>query len=360
MINIHVPKAIYRPGTHERLVTADVVCSDRHVCLFHADYPEATHQTNQLGIRLRGQRLHKARDALTDLLAQRLLLPTDMTDGEHLEIWDGDVFVGGAKTRRMPLQTKVTLTGATLFKDDYPQLECWIDYHVELGFERFILYYIGCVSKIAPEIISSGIANRTEILLVPWPYSYWVDDMEMGPEGLIAKFGDSAPLKVGQTDWHHAQQLMLNHSLTLLQGSTDFLGFFDLDEYFRPSHAKQSLLKFCQDHQQNIYIFQSRWSELHNDATPRFGDDRHFLRQHKVLAAPERVPFPARTKYIGRPEKILKTGAHVPKAIAAETKMTKFDSDAFGIYRFHSFSSQASTKNIITTGGEWMEIENFI
>ena len=358
MINIHVPQALYRPGSHERLMTADVIRSGQYVYLFNLDYPEV-YDTSNLEIRHQGKTLQKVSDNFKNHLAQKFLAPDDMPDEQHLEIWDGDIFVGAGKSRRIPLKTKVKLSAATLFKNDYPQLKCWIDYHIKLGFERFILYYNGPISDIIPEIIDSRLAEKADVLLVPWPYTYWVDGTDMGPEGLIAKFGDYAPLKAGQKDWHHAQQLMLNHALITLQDTTEFLGFFDLDEYFRPNNPNQSVLSFCQNHQQDIYIFLSRWSELHDNATPKLGDDSNFLREHKILAAPEWVPFPARTKYIGRPEKILQTGAHTPKSVANGTKMVKVDCEAIGIYHFHSFSGKASRRNIVTPGGEWIEIENF-
>lgn len=360
MLNVHLPQPLYGQHTHERLITADCTRAGQTVHLYPAHYPDFAAPVDAVTLRVGGQILKAEVVGAPETLAYAYTLPQSVAPETAVEIWLHDQFAGRVVPRALPLTRKVTLTAATLFKNDYTQLETWVDYHAALGFERFVLYFNGELARILPEVAACAALRDRDVLLVPWPFAYWAEGLGLGAEGLIAVHGAQADLSQRGRDWHHAQQLMLNHALVVLRGTTDYLCFFDLDEYFRPATGVHSLADLCRHHGQDVYIFQSRWAELPGSEVPAWGDDRHFFDRHPVLAAPEWVPFPSRTKYIARPECIASTGAHVPKATMAGTRMVKVEPEVVGLYHFHCFSGKAPRRNLITPGGVWAEVPGFL
>lgn len=360
MLHVHLPQALYGQHAHERLISADCTRSGQTVFLYPAHYPDFAAPIEAVTLRCGGHVLTGQVLGAPETLAYAFTLPDGVGPDVAAEVWLADRFAGRVVPRALPVGRKATLTAATLFKNDYTQLETWVDYHAPLGFERFVLYFNGELARILPEVAACAALRDRDVLLVPWPYAYWAEGLGLGAEGLIAVHGAQADLSQRGRDWHHAQQLMLNHALVSLRGTTEYLGFFDLDEYFRPAAGVRSLADLCRHNGQDVYIFQSRWAELPGGEVPSWGDDRAFFARHPVLAAPEWVPFPSRTKYIARPECIASTGAHVPKATVAGTRMVKVEPEIMGLYHFHCFSGKAPRRNLITPGGAWAEVPGFL
>lgn len=178
--------------------------------------------------------------------------------------------------------------------------------------------------------------------------------------GLVAAHGEQADLSNCQPDWHHAQQVMLNHALLLLPGTTDYVGFFDLDEYFRMEQPGTGLVDMLRHGNDDLYVFQSRWAELPSQHLPTLEDGTEFFEDKEVVVTTEWMPFPYFTKYIARPENILGTGAHVPKCTSPGTRAVPIEPEIAGIYHFHSFSGKASRRNIVNPNGEWMVLRDFL
>jgi Glycosyltransferase family 92 len=357
MLNIYIPQPVYGAHAHERLICADATHNGRSVFLHVAHYPDFAAPVESVELRqgdvcLKGQSLGHP-----ETMAYQFELP-QACEHHRFNVHVNGAFCGRVEAQAFTAAQPVFLTAATLFKGDYAQVRTWMDYHAALGFERFVLYYNGKLDAILPELLAQSSVTDKDVLLVQWPYTYWVEGLGLGVEGLLAEQGERADLSRCGKDWHHAQQMMLNHALLLLQGSTEYLGFFDLDEYFRMEQPG-ALVDLLHRGQSDVYIFQSRWSELASGHVPALTDSAHFFAREEVLVSPDWVPFPGRTKYIARPQTILGTGAHVPKATVAGTKMVKVDTDLAGVYHFHCFSGKASRRQLVNPAGQWVSMPDF-
>ena len=237
----------------------------------------------------------------------------------------------------------VFLTAATLFRRDYAQLATWIDYHQRLGFQRFVLYYNGKVDEILPELQAQPAVQSGDVLLVQWPFSYWVQGLGLGPEGLLAIHGESADLSQRRMDWHHAQQRahaksMLYCSCVAAEEAT-YVGFFDPDEYFR-LESPGRLIDILNPARIDAYTFQSRWAELQSNRVPGLTDGAHFFTREQVLASPAWMPFPHYTKTIYKPELFVCVGAHIPKVALAGTRLARVSTSLAGLYHFSLLQRQ--------------------
>lgn len=350
MLNIYLPQALYGHHACERLIGADFTRVGRTVYMHIAHYPDFTVPVDAIELRQGALSLRGTPIGQPDTMAYRFELP-ESCDDFHFNVYLGGQFCGRVLAQAYEPERKVFLTAATLFKGDYAQARTWMDYHAAMGFERFVLYYNGPINAILPELLALDAVRHKDVLLVQWPFSYWVDGLALGAEGLLAVHGDQADTSQRSRDWHHAQQIMLNHALLMLAGTTDYVGFFDLDEYFR-FEAPMSLPDLLKVNGQDVYVFQSRWAELMSNRVPTLGDGADFF-DHEEVQVSEWIPVPHRSKYIGRPECILGTGAHVPKATVPDTRMVAVSPDVAGLFHFHCFSGKASRRNMVNPTGEW-------
>jgi hypothetical protein len=352
LIKLYFPQAIYGAHLHERLVSADLSISGNRIYLYPAAYPDFQASIDDIQLMAGSSTLSGITVGTTDILAYEYALPDQVMD-QPVQIWCRGSFLGRLHLQNRHPVHKVFLTAATLFKDDYAQLETWVDYHASLGFERFVLYYNGLLDALIPELFQSKLLRAQDLLLIAWPYSYWVEGQDLGAEGLIAQHGANADLSKSIFDWHHAQQIMLNHALIYLRGSTDYLAFFDVDEYFM-FFEKRNIADFVRDNGRDIYIFQSRWAEVVSQRVPSIGDSAAFFASQQIVVAPNWEPFPSRTKYIARPEVVLSTGAHTPKIILQDASTVKVATELAGIFHFHAFSGKADRRILINPEGKWI------
>jgi hypothetical protein len=358
MLNIYVPQTLYGNHVSERLIGADFTRVGRTVFMHIAHYPDFAVAVESVELRQGEVSLRGVPVGLPQAMAYQFEVPESCTHFQFNVHVDGQ-FCGRVEAQAYEPESKVFLTAATLFKGDYAQVRTWMDYHAAMGFERFVLYYNGKIDGILPELLAQEAVRNKDVLLVQWPFSYWVDGLGLGVEGLLAVHGEQADLSRRERDWHHAQQVMLNHALLMLRGTTNFVGFFDLDEYFRMERPG-SLLDLLRLGQDDIYVFQSRWSELPSQRIPALSDGVEFFYGEEVVVSNEWVPFPHRAKYIGKPETILGTGAHVPKATLPGTRMVQAMPELGGVYHFHCFSGKAPRRNMINPNGEWVSAPDFL
>lgn len=357
MLNIYLPQPVYAAHPYERLISADILRKGDHLHLFPAHYPDFSTPLSAMELRQRGHVLPGDTIWKPDVIAQQYQMARDTAEAP-LEIRLRGDYAGTFRVRTPPELPKVFLTAATLFKDDYPQLEAWVDYHAAQGFDRFVLYYNGHIDTILPELLARPALTSRDVLLVQWPFSYWADGVPLGNEGLLAQHGDDTDLSQVRLNWHHAQHLMLNHVLVFLRGTTEYLGLFDLDEYFC-AQTPPRVVDFIKGYQQDIYIFQSRWAELTSNRVPGWGDDRHFLATEEIEAAAEWEPFPHRTKYIARLDKIYATRVHYPKTSDDDARVVVVPPHLAGIYHFHCFSGKASRRKFVNPTGQWVGVTDF-
>lgn len=182
--------------------------------------------------------------------------------------------------------------------------------------------------------------------------------MPLGNEALLAERGDEADISVVRLNWHHAQFLALNHCLAFLRGTTEYFALFDLDEYFHMAGSGR-VADFVRQRGQDVYIFRSRWAELTSGRVPCAADDGTFFVAQEVEACPQWEPFPSRTKYIGRIDRILTTKVHYPSLIQDNTTVTQVPPDLASLYHFHCFSGKASRRNFVNPAGQWVRAHEF-
>ena len=356
MLNIYLPQSIYSDNNLERLIAADFIFKDDQIYMITALYPDFKFNLEDINLYAINNGLLneiiKKEEPLGYIFNIEKILNFKVE--EVYKLMYKNQFLERIKTQNIDYLSEVFLTAATLFKNDFLQLSAWISYHEKLGFQRFVIYYNGKISDILSEINFFKELFKYDILLIEWPFSYWVEGVELGIEGRLALEGDNINLAdVQSQDWHHAQQLMLNHSLILLKDKTEYLGFFDLDEYYCVD-GSTSIIDMIKNTDFDIYVYQSRWAELEINRIPIISDDFNFFKNKKTLVS-EWIPIPSRSKYIGKPANIIQTGAHIPKQVIQGTKLASVNPDDIGIYHFHCFSGKASRREIINSPNSWEE-----
>lgn len=186
MLNVYFPQPVYAAHLHERLISADILVKGHHLHLFPAYYPDFSTPLSAMKLRQRDHVLPGDFIWKPAVIAQQYTMAPD-TAKAPLEIRLNGDYAGTFQVRTPPSLPRVFLTAATLFKDDYQQLDAWVDYHAAQGFDRFVLYYNGHIDTILPELLARPALMSRDILLVQWPYSYWADGVPLGNEGLLGK-----------------------------------------------------------------------------------------------------------------------------------------------------------------------------
>jgi hypothetical protein len=355
MLNIYIPQPVLADRDDERLVASDLVRVGSQVVLFLAHYADFDMMGVDVELRC-GQARLKGTPMGIPQFALGFEVPPSCT-GDRFSIYRDGQFCGRIRAQSYRPDRKVRLTMATLFKGDYAQVRTWMDHHAKLGFERFVLYYNGALADILPQLLAQDAILDKDVLLVQWPLSYWVEGTGLGPEALTAEYGDKLDVsKIVCVDQHHAQQLMLHHALVFLEESTEFLGFLDIDEYLKLA-MPVGLVDLLRSHEMDVYVFQSRWTELASGRVPRLVDDS-FFDAEEVLAS-HWIPYPRRLKYIARPGCVLGTSAHIPINTTPGTKTVRVETGVAGIYHFHCFSGKAPRRNLVNPSGQWTSIAAF-
>jgi hypothetical protein len=357
MLRAYYPQFLLGEHRYERLICADVTRYGHIVFVHVITYPDFRIDASAIELGVGDTRFKGTAYGVPDTLAIAFDIPKALPD-RTFELRVDGVARGRVTPRAFEPDEPVFLTAATLFKRDFRQVRAWIEYHQRLGFQRFVLYYNGKVDEILPELQAQPAIQAHDVMIVQWPFSYWMDGLPLGVEGWRATHGESAdPARQGR-DWHHAQQLMLNHALLFLRGTTTYVGFFDLDEYFRLESSGR-LIDILDPAKFDAYTFQSRWAELQSDRVPGLTNGADFFQSETVVASPAWMPFPHHTKTIYKPEKWLCVGAHIPKAALAGSRLAQVPVTLAGLYHFHSFSGKASRRKMVNPSGHWVSIPHF-
>lgn len=349
-VNVLIPQTVYLESPYERLLAADIFRKGDSIYFFViSQYPDSSLDINKIritgaeGLSLYGRPVGGSDSDLVTPGAVKygsMLLVFDLPPGctpGPMNIYADDVYYGRFTPKDFGFQTKSRLTAATLFLGDFETMRAWVEYHALLGFDRFVLYYNGFLHDIMARVSEIPSLAGFDILFVQWPYSYWLE---------------GAPPGHPPASFHHAQILMLSHALIYLRDVTDYVAFFDLDEYFE-IHGERSVLGFVERHQKDGYIFQSRWAETAANM-PSLRDGAEYFQAVKVSVARQCVEFPHRTKYIGRPERIISTSAHYPFRTTPGTVLVRIDPAIGSLYHFHAFTNNPVRGDIGVSPGDWV------
>lgn len=157
------------------------------------------------------------------------------------------------------LGKSVPLTMTTLcYKDSYIAPK-WIRHYYRLGVRRFIIYYNGIITaKIKNSIINGLKFPDLEVVITEYNFAYWSADMQH----------------------HHCQTVAINHATRQYGRMTQYMMYFDLDEYlYIPNGVKilKSVKKIQLGKWRSI-SFPCHWSRaitnskyiVNNSCAPRF------------------------------------------------------------------------------------------
>lgn len=108
---------------------------------------------------------------------------------------------------------------ATLFKDDWCNLEPFVRYYREQGVERFYLFYNGALPA-----VRSGLPAGPDLVYGEWNFPYWLDRKSRA-------FHTDLVDPTAQKNFHHAQTAFLTLVRHRYLAGSSFLGLVDLDEF---------------------------------------------------------------------------------------------------------------------------------
>ena len=108
---------------------------------------------------------------------------------------------------------------ATLFKDDFGNLETFYRYHKRQGFERFYFFYNGPLANVRRHL-----PEADDIVYGEWDFAYWLDSTSVAFRSGLVDFQ-------ARRNTHHAQAAFLTLVRHRFLADCSFLALIDLDEF---------------------------------------------------------------------------------------------------------------------------------
>ncbi len=166
-------------------------------------------------------------------------------------------------------KNKYNLTMQTHFKNDYDVCNEWMKYYKNIGVDHFYLFYNG---KIEGDVYNyfSNLKNKSWFTLIEWDYKFWLNDIGWEIKHLQKplnrkykynmKHYESHDLK---NNIHHAQILAINTSIYKYKNNTNWIGYFDLDEFILCNNLINLLSNFKVSETALVY-FANSWANIDN------------------------------------------------------------------------------------------------
>ena len=111
-----------------------------------------------------------------------------------------------------PSRPRYYLTAYTMIKNVCAQLEEWLEYHSLVGFEHFFLYDNNS-TDCSQGVLERYIRNNV-VTIVHWPFQ-----------------------PIPGTHWNSVQSASMRHALKTFGPYSEWMGYFDVDEYFQYNTA---------------------------------------------------------------------------------------------------------------------------
>ena len=127
----------------------------------------------------------------------------------------------------------LSLVGCTVERTaDIDAIADWIDYHLRVGFDHFIVYVNGQSSRVSPRV--RAYIDKGKLTLLRW---FWGD--RAAPNGRKSIFMD---------------QLSAQHDCVLrMRGRAKWVAVFDVDEYFQPMGAHKNVLSVLHRYETRLH-----------------------------------------------------------------------------------------------------------
>ncbi len=212
------PFSFFLNGTSGRVLFSDAFITQdaydgRNLVLVTTYYPDQPFDFREVSVRVDGAPLRLFEDRGRDEHApmRAVIYPLgDLPDREAHEVrisYRGQQEGARLSPERPPERPVFAL--ATLFKDDFAQVETCYRYYKDQGVERFYLFYNGRLAQVPGTLFSAP-----DIVYGEWPFQYWLDGFGGGP-----------------TKRHHAQTMFLTMVRYRFIGHCSYLALVDLDEF---------------------------------------------------------------------------------------------------------------------------------
>ena len=152
---------------------------------------------------------------------------------------------------------------ATLFKDDWPEVDRFVRYYRRQGATAFLLYYNGDVTT-----VYENLPKGLDIFYGSWPFQYWLPDVP-------------APYSP-----HHAQPAFVNMVLRRFGCTQLHMLLCDLDEFVCTKNGEPLADHIARLPQDKAFSVKNHWGRI-------VSEDRTSI---EFDIAPEGLPFRERTK----------------------------------------------------------------
>jgi len=233
------------------------------------------------------------------------------------------------------INQQYNLVFTTLFKDDNYLLPLWIEYYSLIGVDHFIVYYNKKINKSLTDLLD--IYLRTDKLtLIEWDFVHKLPEIQkLSPDIKLVE----ESLKV---NYHHSQPMSMAHCLHKFGELTNWIGYFDLDEYLilKEFTNIRNLLKNY-DSEKTVGIkFECRWADLKGcDISKEYHHKTAIFNKYNTFRKYETEGDFYRTKCIVNPKNVTVCGVHrVKKYNKNKYKEYLLDNKTSYFIHFFNFS----------------------
>lgn len=226
-------------------------------------------------------------------------------------------------------KNQYNLTMQTHFKHDYDVCNEWMKYYKNIGVDHFYLFYNGQIDKDGDVYkYFNNLENKSWFTLIEWDYKFWLNDIGWEIKHLQKplnkkykynmKHYENVDLK---DNIHHAQSLAINTSIYKYKNNTNWIGYFDLDEFILCNNLINLLSNFKVSETAVVY-FANSWANIDNINRLNFTIDKlknKIIRDNNTLSSNYCNSW--KNKNIVNPKNIYNYQIHHVKNIKPNTKI---------------------------------------
>ena len=221
----------------------------------------------------------------------------------------------------------------TLFKDDNYLLPLWIEYYSLIGVDHFIVYYNKKINKSLTDLLNKYL-ELNKVTLIEWDFVHKL------PE--IQKLSDDVKLieESLKVNYHHSQPMSMAHCLHKFGELTNWIGYFDLDEYLilkEFTNIKSLLMNY--DIKKTVGVkFECRWADLKDcDISKEYYHKTDIFNKYNTFRKCKTEGDFYRTKCIVNPKNVIVCGVHRVKKYD-KNKYTEYLLNNKTCYFIHFFN----------------------
>ena len=334
----YIPKRFELQGRlFQRFLFTDIFIKGNNIGLISIIYPDENIDFNKIICEVNGNEYYFTHQIINRIYESNVFLMTEdvnlskVVEGvdsieckiKYLEYEDNF----NLKKVDIP-KNKLVLT--TLFKDDYYLLKVWIEYNTLLGVDYFILYN----NKKIDDRVKKMVNEYNNVLIIEWDMVHKLPEI-LGKDSRVKILDNKL-----EKNHHHAQPMSMCHCLNFLGSKSNWIGFFDLDEFIIMKdlfNINDLLDKYNYSETAGIK-FQCRWANLKkcNIAEENPDDSRKKKKKYNTFRKIETEGTFFRTKVIVNPNLTTVCNVHRLKKYKKKTFEVMLNTDDY--YFLHYFN----------------------